>query len=94
MGWAPLPALRYSVWTLVNVKRLALLAPKDVFVRACRLLCFRVKFSDSLQFAAAVGFFGVIDGYVAHGLAWRFYFHFVDSPLVRGYGSTPFKLSA
>lgn len=90
-------ALRYSVWTLVNVKRLALLAPKHIFPGACRLPRFCIQLCDSLEFTAAVGFFRIVRWNIAHRLAWSFGFHVVDSPLdmgrIRGILS-PFQLAA
>src|SRR5262249_57968382 len=72
--------LRQSVWTLVNVKRLAFLAPKYVFSRSRRLFGLRFQFRDFFQFSAAIGLFRDVGGDVAHSLAWGFGFHFVDCP--------------
>src|SRR5262245_25626730 len=67
--------LRYSIWTFIDVKRLALLTPKYVFTLSGRLSSFGVKFRDPLQLPSAIRVFGIICRHIAYSLPWRFRLH-------------------
>jgi hypothetical protein len=74
--------LGYNVWTLVDVKRLAFLAPKRDFAGPGLLPGLGIQLGDILQFSPAIGFFWVICRYIAHRLAWRLNFHVAISPVL------------
>jgi len=68
-------AFHYSVWTVVNVKRLALLAPKNVFAGTGGLFGGGIQLCNAFQLAAAIRIFGIVRGDIAHRLAWRYGLH-------------------